>query len=258
MIGRVSILEPMPTTSHKIRGGFVTTDWSLVGRLRGPDAASALAALCEQYWFPLYAYVRRRLGNEEDARDSTQAFFAWVLEKNLLRHAAADRGRLRSFLLTMLQNFLNNEYQANRRQIRGGGASTLSLDFQMGESQFAGLPTDDLTAERLYERTWALHVLDRVMCQLHQEAEAAGDGERFQVLKPALSGDQQRGYRELARQLATTEAAARQAAARLRKRFRQLLLDEVQGTLADTDDTVDEIRWLFEALAPRNGNSSGS
>ena len=165
----------------------------------------------------MYAYVRRRLGNEEDARDSTQAFFASVLEKNLLRHAAADRGRLRSFLLTMLQNFLNNEYQANRRQIRGGGASTVSLDFQMGESQFAGLPTDDLTAERLYERTWALHVLDRVMCQLQQEAEAAGDGERFQVLKPALSGDQQRGYRELARQLATTEAAARQAAARVRQ-----------------------------------------
>jgi DNA-directed RNA polymerase specialized sigma24 family protein len=249
----VSILEPMPTTSHPIRGGFVTTDWSLVGRLRGPDGASALAALCEQYWFPLYAYVRRKVGNEHDARDLTQAFFAWLLEKNLLRRAAAERGRLRSFLLTSLQNFLCNEFQSRRRQIRGGDAAFLSLDFQKGEAQFVALPTDEMTAELLFERSWALLLLERVMSQLQREMEAAGEGRRFQLLKPTLSGDQSEAYREIARKLNMTEAAIRQAASRLRKRFRKLLLDEVQGTVADAEDVADEIHRLFQALAPRNG-----
>src|SRR5688572_7194336 len=99
----------MPASSHNSRGRFGTTNWNLVRELKGPDAAAALAALCEQYWFPLYAFVRRRVGSDHDARDSTQAFFAWLLEKNLFRLAAADRGRLRSFLLTALQNFLRNE-----------------------------------------------------------------------------------------------------------------------------------------------------
>jgi DNA-directed RNA polymerase specialized sigma24 family protein len=243
----------MPKTSHHIRGEFATTDWSLVGRLRGPDEASALATLCEQYWFPLYAYVRRRLGNDHDARDSTQAFFAWLLEKNLLRHAAAERGRLRSFLLTSLQNFLNNEFQASRRQIRGGNAAILSLDFQQGEMWFAELPTDEMTAESLFERSWALLLIERVMSQLQQEMEADGDRERFQVLKPTLSGDQSDSYRVIARQLGTTEAAARQASSRLRKRFKKLLLDEVHGTVADAEDVADEIRRLFQALAPNIG-----
>src|SRR5687768_13420438 len=180
----------MPTSSHHLRGQFATTNWSLLGRLEGPDGAAALATLCEQYWFPLYAYVRRKCGNDHDSRDSTQAFFAWLLEKNLLRHAAEERGRLRSFLLASLQNFLNNEFQASRRKIRGGDALVLPLDFQSGESQFAALPTDGMTAELLYERSWALLLLDRVMSQLQQEMEAAGDGERFQLLKPTLSGDQ--------------------------------------------------------------------
>ncbi len=240
----------MPATSRHLRGKFATTNWSLVGQLEGPDAASALATLCEQYWFPLYAYVRRKLGNHHDARDSTQAFFAWLLEKNLLRHAAAERGRLRSFLLTSLQNFLNNEFQARRRKIRGGDALFLSLDLQLGESQFAALPIDGMTAELLYERSWALLLLERVMSQLEQEMEAAGEGERFQLLKPTLSGDQLDAYRDIARRLETTEAAARQAAARLRKRFRKLLLDEVRGTVADAEDVADEIRRLFQALAP--------
>src|SRR5688572_25177953 len=140
----------MPTTSHRSRGRFATTNWSLVRELKGPDRTRALATLCEQYWFPLYAFVRRKLANEHVARDSTQAFFAWLLEKNLLRRAAADRGRLRSFLLTSLQNFLRNEYRAGRRQVRGGELLHLSLDFDEGTSQFAALPVDTMTPERLY------------------------------------------------------------------------------------------------------------
>lgn len=245
----------MPASSRHLRGKFATTNWSLLGRLEGPDGAAALATLCEQYWFPLYAYVRRKLASDHDARDSTQAFFAWLLEKNLLRHAAAERGRLRSFLLTSLQNFLSNEFQARRRKIRGGDALFLPLDFQAGESQFAALPTDGMTAELLYERSWALLLLDRVMSQLQQEQEAAGDGERFQLLKPTLSGDQSDSYRDIAREMETTEAAARQAATRLRKRYRKLLLDEVRGTVADAEDVADEVRRLFLALAPRVGRA---
>jgi RNA polymerase sigma-70 factor (ECF subfamily) len=245
----------MSTTSHKVRRGFVTTDWSLVRRLEGPDGESALAALCEQYWFPLYAYVRRRLGNDHDARDSTQGFFAWLLEKNLLRRAAPERGRLRSFFLTSQQNILNNEYHAGRRQIRGGGAAILSLDYQQGEERFADLTTDEMTAEMLFERAWALLLLERVMSRLEDEMEAAGDGRRFQILKSTLSSEQTDAYREIANKLETTEAAARQAASRLRKRYRKLLLDEVQGTVTDAEDVADEIRRLFQALTPRRGNS---
>jgi len=240
----------MTATSHHSPGRFATTNWNLVAELKGPDGAAALAALCEQYWFPLYAFVRRKLGNDHDARDSTQAFFVWLLEKNLLRRAAADRGRLRSFLLTSLQNFLCNEYQAGRRQIRGGDALQFSLDFDEGSSQFAALPADHMTAERLYERSWALLLLDRVLLRLQDEMEAAGQGQRFQILKLTLSGEQAEGYGEMAAKLGTTEPAARQAVSRLRKRYRQLLLEEVQATVADPGDVDDEIRRLFAALAP--------
>jgi DNA-directed RNA polymerase specialized sigma24 family protein len=240
----------MTATSHHRPANFVTTNWNLVGDLEGPRQTIALAALCEQYWFPLYAFVRRKLGNEHDARDSTQAFFAWLLEKNLLRRAAADRGRLRSFLLTSLKNFLHNEYQAGRRQIRGGALPHLSLDFEQGAAQFANLPADNMTPERLYDRTWSLQLLDRVQERLYGEMQAAGQGDRFQALKPMLTGQHTEGHGDLATRLGATEAAARQAVSRLRKRFRQLLVEEVEATLADADDVADEIRRLFLALAP--------
>jgi DNA-directed RNA polymerase specialized sigma24 family protein len=240
----------MAATSHGQLGKFATTNWNLIRKLTGPDERIALAALCEQYWFPLYAFVRRKLGNDHDARDSTQAFFAWLLEKNLLRRAAADRGRLRSFLLTSLQNFLRNEYHAGQRQIRGGDALHLSLNFDGGSSHFADLPADNMTAERLYERSWALLLLERAMLRLQDEMEAVGQGRRFQALKLTLSGEQAEGYGEIAASMSATEAAVRQAVSRLRKRYRQLLLNEVQATVADPDDVDDEIRRLFAALAP--------
>lgn len=240
----------MPTTSLQRRHQFATTNWNLVRQLTGPDGEAALAALCEQYWFPLYAFVRRKLASDHDARDATQEFFAWLLEKNLLRRAAADRGRLRSFLLTALQNFLRNKHHASRRQKRGGGLPHLPLDFAEGSTQFAALPADQMTPERLYERSWALLLLQRVMSRLEQEMEAAGQKKRFQILQPALTGEQTPGFPVMAANLGISEAAARQAASRLRKRYRQLLQGEVQATLADPADTADEIDRLFQALAP--------
>lgn len=247
---RTTILAAMTATSQREPGRFATTNWNLVRELEGPQGAAALATLCEQYWFPLYAFVRRQSGSEHEARDSTQAFFAWMLEKNLLRRAAADRGRLRSFLLTTLQNFLHNEYQTGRRQVRGGNLRQISLDFENGATRFANLPVEKMTAERLYERTWALQLLERVLGRLQAEMEAAGQGPRFAALKPTLSGEHAEGYAELAACLGIREAAARQAASRLRRRYRQLLLEEVVATVADPEDAHDEIRRLFLALAP--------
>ena len=240
----------MSSSSHLARARFATTNWSLVRQLQGPEGSSALAALCEQYWFPLYVFARRKLNNDHDARDSTQAFFAWLLEKDLFRRAAADRGRLRSFLLTSLQNFLRNEQQSKRRQIRGGHAQHFSLDFNEGSSQFTALPVDAMTAERLFDRSWALVLLERVMSRLQDEAESLGQGQRFRVLKPTLASEHTETYEEIAARLGTTAAAARQAASRLRKRYQQLLLEEVQATLADPADATAEIRELFLALRP--------
>lgn len=240
----------MATSSDCGQARFATTNWQLVGELQGPDGTAALAALCEQYWFPLYAFVRRKLSNDHDARDSTQAFFAWLLEKDLLRRAAADRGRLRSFLLTSLQNFLNNEYQAGQRQKRGGGWRKLAIDFNEGAAWFDSLPADTLTAERLYDRSWTLQLLDRVLDRLRAEMEAQGQGQRFHALKLTLTGEQVESFAEIAATLGMTEAAVRQAASRLRKRYRQLLLEEVQATVADPEDATAEIDWLFRALRP--------
>lgn len=134
--------------------------------------------------------------------------------------------------------------------MRGGDSLRLSLDFDEGSSQFAALPADNMTAERLYERSWALLLLDRVLLMLQDEMDAAGQGHRFQALKLTLTGEPAESYGDIAAKLSTTEAAARQAVSRLRKRYRQLLLDEVQATLADPDDVDDEIHRLFAALAP--------
>lgn len=240
----------MSSSSHLARARFATTNWSLVRQLQGPEGPAALATLCEQYWFPLYVFARRSLPNDHDARDSTQAFFAWLLEKDLFRRAAADRGRLRSFLLTSLQNFLRNEQQAQRRQIRGGNTLHVSLDFGEGSSHYASLPSDAMTAERLFDRSWALVLLERVMSRLQEEAESSGQGERFKLLKSTLTGDQAATYEQIAAQLSTTAAAARQASSRLRKRYQQLLLEEVQATVADPADAAAEIRELFLALRP--------
>jgi RNA polymerase sigma-70 factor (ECF subfamily) len=145
---------------------------------------------------------------------------------------------------------MHNEYQASRRQIRGGDFRHVSLDFDEGSSQFNALPAETMTAERLYERSWALLLLDRVRAQLQDEMKAAGQAERFQALKLTLAGVEAEDYDAIAKKLGTSEAAARQAASRLRKRYRQLLLDEVQATVADPKDAADEIRCLFVALAP--------
>lgn len=213
---------------------------------RHEDAVEALSRLCEYYWYPLYAYVRRRT-NEDEARDLTQSFFAHLLEKNTVAAADQTRGRFRAFLLTALKNFLANEWNKERAMKRGGGARQLSLNFEDGDSRLRIEPSAGETAEHLYERQWAMALLDHVLSQLRQEYVAAGKERQFDLLKPFIAGAGG-DYQAAAKELGWTDNAARVAAHRLRGRYRELLRAEIAHTVGSLDDVDDEIRWLFQVL----------
>jgi RNA polymerase sigma-70 factor (ECF subfamily) len=229
---------------------FATTRWSLVAAAAGresPPAQQALAQLCQAYWYPLYAFVRRRVGSVEQSQDLTQAYFAWLLEKNTVALADPQRGRFRAFLLASLKNFLANEWEKQRTQKRGGGRTVLSLDFEAGESRFRLEPADQLTPERLFEKQWALTLLENVLCELRQEHAAAEKLHQFETLKPFLGGSAG-GYSQAAAQLGMSENAARVAAHRLRQRYKELLRAQIAHTVASPDEVDDEIRRLFDVL----------
>jgi RNA polymerase sigma factor (sigma-70 family) len=232
--------------------GFATTHWSLVlraGRKSEQTADQALAALCQQYWYPLYAYVRRNVNDANAAQDLTQEFFARLLEKDLLALATPERGRFRSFLLTALKNFLANEWNKAHAKKRGGMRPVLSLDFDAGDSRYDLEPGHELTPERLYERKWALTLLDRVLDRLREEYAAEGKAELFESLRPFIGGGPvDAAYADVAKTLGISAGAAKVAAHRLRKRYRDVLRDELAQTVADPADVDDEINWLFQAL----------
>ncbi len=221
----------------------------MVRQLDGPDAELALAKLCEQYWQPLYAYVRTKVRDVHKAQDLTQGFFAHVVAKDSLRRAAPERGRFRSFVLASLKNFIANDYAAEKAQRRGGNFRHVPLDFDNGDQHFSRVAADSMSPDRVFERAWTLTLLDRVSERLRSEHEAAGELDRFETLKqalaPAVGGST---YDEIAAALGVTPAGARQAASRLRKRYRELLRLEVGRTLEDNDDIEDEIRKMFASL----------
>ncbi len=236
---------------------FATTHWSLVLEAGGTNrepARAALATLCQHYWFPLYAYVRRRVREVNEAQDLTQEFFARLLEKDLIAQAAPERGRFRSFLLTAMQNFLTNEWRKNQAEKRGGGQRVLALDFAAGDSRLTMSrlnwePGHEWTAERIYERNWAITLLDHVLSRLREEHAAAGKLPLFEALRPYISGNRAAGsFAAIAGQLNMTEGAAKVAAHRLRKRYRDLLRSELAQTVADPAEIDAEIAWLFSAL----------
>lgn len=235
--------------------GFATTRWSLVlaaGRGDAPDAEAALAVLCRTYWYPLYAYVRRSGHPADEARDLTQEFFARLLEKHSLRAADSERGRFRSFLLTALKRFLSKQRHQARAQKRGGGRKPLSLDFEQGESRYRLEPVTEVTPEAIYERHWALTLLEHVMARLRAEFQRAGKPDAFDHLKVFLTGEAAAPrYREVAVELGMTEGAVKVAVHRLRRRFRECVLAEIAQTVAAPADVDEELRHLFQAVRGR-------
>ena len=240
----------MPSSAGKRR--FATTQWSVVlaaGNVGRHEARTALAQLCETYWYPLYAYVRRRVGNVHEAQDLTQAFFSHLLEKQAIARADRDRGRFRAFLIAALKNFLANEWEKARAEKRGGGKAPLSIDVDSGESRYQIEPAHELTPETLYERRWVLTLLDRVLDGLRIELAEAGKAEHFDELKGALTGQPTAAdYDRAAKALKISPAAAKQAAYRMRKRYRQLFREEVARTVADEAEVDDEIGRLLAIL----------
>jgi RNA polymerase sigma-70 factor (ECF subfamily) len=241
------------TGSHEVR--FASTHWSVVVAARrrsSPESREALATLCRAYWYPLYAFVRRQGYSAADAQDLTQGFFARLLQKQFLAAVEREKGKFRSFLLAAMKHFLANERDRARAQKRGGGAivSLETLDFETAESRYRREPAHNVTAERIFERRWALTLLDRVLDRLVAEYAVAGKALLFEQLKDCLTApDSARSYAELAATLAMTEGAVKVAVHRLRRRYRELLRDEIAQTVADPREVDDEIRQLFAALA---------
>jgi RNA polymerase sigma factor (sigma-70 family) len=242
------------TKSYSISGAgrFATTHWSVVlqaGQPGAPGYQQALETLCRGYWFPLYVYLRRHGCDSHQAEDYTQAFFCRVLEKQVLRSADSKRGRFRSFLLATLKNFLADERDRARAQKRGGGRKLLSIDFNEAENQYALEPADRLSPEKLFDKSWALTVLERTMACLKTELARKNKKELFDHLKIYLTAEKGSiPYRDTAAELNMTEAAVRTAVHRLRRHYRKSLRDEIAQTVATEDQIDEEIDDLFAAL----------
>lgn len=236
---------------------FATTHWSVVlhaGRPDSPEAARALAELCRVYWYPLYAYVRRQGFDVPTAQDLTQDFFAKMLEKNYVGIADRKRGQFRWFLLTAFKCFLANEWDRARAQKRGGGLKPLSLDEMTAEERYRHEPADTLTADQLYDRRWALDLLDRARQRLREEYVAGGKAERLIPLDASLSGaEPSMDYAQAALQLGVSEPALRQEAHRFKKRFGQLLREQVAQTVAQPDEVAGELRYLIDVVCRWGG-----
>ncbi len=252
---RADSAESTPPGKAARQPAFVTTHWSVVFSAGGSDttrARDALARLCQTYWYPLYAYVRRRGNSPHDAQDLTQAFFAHLLERQKLAAADPERGRFRSFLLGAMNHFLINEWQKARAQKRGGGSQTISLDLAAAEERFDLEPADHFSPDKIFEKQWALTLLGEVLNRLEAEYQREGKGGLFAALKQTLMGSREsQPYSELAAKLGMNENAIKVAVHRLRRRYRELIRDEIAGTLASQRDIEEEMRHLFSALAQK-------
>jgi RNA polymerase sigma-70 factor (ECF subfamily) len=214
------------------------------------SAHEALCELCQAYWYPLYAYVRRRGHSPHDAEDLTQGFFARLLEKNCLADADRARGRFRSFLLTALKHYLANEWDKQHAKKRGGFLPVINIDQAKAESRLDWELRDETQPDEMFERQWATTLLERVMQQLEQEYVESGRGKLFETLRGNLAKDE-RGprYSEIAASLNVTEAAVKMALQRLRARYRDLLRAEIGRTVSSPDEIEAEVRYLMTTFA---------
>ena len=232
---------------------FATTRWTVVlkaGRRDVPEAEAALEELCRTYWYPLYAYVRRHGHAREEAEDLTQEFFARLLKKNYLEGLRKDQGKFRAFLLAALKHFLANEWDRANRKKRGGDVTLLSLDWEDAETRYGIEPADTLSPDKLYDRLWAVTLLERVIGRLREE-NAADNSRLFEELSPFLTiGKSAIPYADAAARLEMTEPAVRVAVHRLRRRYRELLRKEIAQTLSDSARVDEEMAALFTAFSP--------
>jgi RNA polymerase sigma-70 factor (ECF subfamily) len=241
------------TTDPDRHRRFATTRWSLVSAAAGqnPDAArAALAELCELYWYPLYAFVRRQGVDADAASDLTQGFFARFIELESLQSARQDRGRFRSYLLGAVKHFIANERQRMLAQKRGGGVRVVSFDPQDAETRYQREPAHGLTPEHVFERRWALLLIERALEQVAAEMAARNKAKEFERLRPFLVEDAGNdSYRTAGAELGMSEGAVKVLIHRLRRRFRENLRAAIAETVTSPDDVDDEIRHLFTCLA---------
>ena len=249
-----------PSGSDAQSPRFRTTRWSMVLRAARDDDSGrrALAELCQLYWYPLYAFLRRQGRDAETAKDLTQGFFTRLIEKADLEKVETGRGRFRSYLLAGLKHFVANDWDQQQAKKRGGGQTIVSLDVSLGwdldeaEGRYRLEPADNATPEKLFDRRWALTILETVICRVQEEMRERGREQLFQRLKVFLEGDGSGpSYDEIARDLSMTEAAIKVNVHRMRRRFRDLLRQEIGHTLDDPDEVDGELRHLLAALAAR-------
>ena len=257
-MGQTNPTASLPGALRGAAGGrFATTRWSRVVAAGGAGTArseEALAELCAEYWYPLYSYVRRRGYDSEDARDLTQAFFVHLLENSRLAVADPARGRFRTFLLTALKNFVNGEWRKRAALKRGGGVEMLSIDFRSAEDRYLLEPSHGLGPEAVYERRWALGLLDRALEELRRQYRAAGKEELFEALEGGLGqGDGLLPYAELSARLGLGEGALRSAVFRLRRRWREKVRQLVAETVDRESAVDDELGALLAAVARTGG-----
>ena len=234
-------------------GAFTATHWSVVlaaADQERPEAAQALETLCRTYWYPLYAFVRRQGQSPEDAQDLTQDFFAHLLAKGFPCGATPTRGKFRSFLLVSLRHFLLDQHRRADAAKRGGGQTVISLDVHRAEERFGGEPEHGLTPEKLYERAWAMTLLDRAQSRLREEYAAAGKAHLYERLQAfPLAGKSDQPFEQASAEFGMTVSALKSAVHRMRSRYRELVREEVAHTVADPSELQDEARYLIAVMS---------
>jgi DNA-directed RNA polymerase specialized sigma24 family protein len=246
--------RPTPRNPDRTRAVFPATRWSLIARVQACDAdsAAALEEICRSYWYPLYAFLRRSGVRPHDAEDVTQSFFLRVLSKEILHAASAEKGTLRSFLLTSLKHHLANHCRAANAAKRGGGHVPLPIEWNEAEKRYSVEPVEALDPEKLYARAWARGLFENVQTQVRAAYIASHPAGNYAAIESHLFSDEDRvPYRELAAQLGSTEGSLRLLIYRMRRKFRELLEEEVARTVADPVEIPGELAWLRATLAQR-------
>jgi RNA polymerase sigma factor (sigma-70 family) len=245
---------PIIENSLVVSASFRSTHWSVVLASQHDDAGAqkALATLCRTYWYPLYAFVRRRGYASHDAQDLTQEFFTQLLERESLRSVSPEKGTFRSFLLASLKNFLVNEWTRSQRQKRGGGLKLVSLDEEKAEDRYRVEPAETVTPDLIYDRTWTETLLNRVLVLLESEHLENEKADLFQELKPLLCGEKGPGtYAEIAARHGISEGAVKMTVVRLRQRYAALLRSEIAQTVSSPEQVEQEIRHLLAITTQR-------